>query len=270
LSAPSEPVRTYANALQPETEGTDMGTFKGKAAGKKVSKLAKAVGDAAPAQPRGDEFDPGKYRVRFLDCSEGNTGALCVSLAGVGDDEEVGERIQYFSTAGKSLHVSAPRLKALCMALVGIDDEEEYAEFDPHREFISAILPYDVDAACAYLVESGKAKNAKAAAALIAGAEFMIKVTKGSDKDDGGFFRDATFALAADAGEDSEDEDDSEDEPESERKPAKKKAAAKAKRAPVEEDEDDAEDEDTDDSEDEDEEPESEPAPKAKKKARHK
>lgn len=238
---------------------------KGKSKGR-VSAFAKAAAKSEPKQPEGDLFDPGKYRVGFVDCSEGENGALCVKLAGRGNDEEIGERIQWFSTAGKAIHVSAPRIKSLCMALLGCADADEYSEFDPHGEFINAIVPFDTDAAAAYLVEAGKAKNAKAALALIAEAEFGIKVSKGGERGDGGFFRNASFYTLD--GEDDSDDDDSEDEdeePESERKPAKKKAS---KRRPVEEDDEDedADDEDDDDSEDdEDEEPESErPARRAK------
>lgn len=250
--------------------------FSGK--GKRVSAFAKAAAKSEPKQNDGDLFDVGKYRVRFVDCSEGENGALCVKLAG---DKKVGERIQWFSTVGKSIHVSAPRIKSLCMAIVGISDAEEYSEFDPHGEFINAIVPFDTDAAAAYLVEAGKAKNAKAALALIAETEFQIKVSKGGERDDGDFFRNATFSVLSEADDsegdedDDDDSDDSDDESsESERKPSKKAKPAKAsKRCPVEdEDSDEEEDSDAEDSEDDsdDEEPESEPVRKPAKKAKHK
>lgn len=246
-----------------------MGTFKGKKTAKRVSAFAKAAAKAEPKQTEGEVFDFGKFRVGFVDCSEGENGALCVKLAGRGSDEEIGERIQWFSTAGKSIHVSAPRIKGLCMALVGAADLEEYTEFDPHGEFINAIVPYDTEAASAYLVEAGKAKNAKAALALIEGAEFGIKVSKGGERDDGDFFRNASF-YALDADDAGDEEDDSEEDEDDAPPPraAKKKAS---KRRPVEEDEEEEEEEDdsSDDSDDEDEEPESERRP-AKKKARRK
>jgi hypothetical protein len=234
----------------------------------RVSKLAAAVGKAEPKEQGGDVFDFGKFRVRFVDCSEGETGSLCVKLKGVGDDEEIGERVQWFSTAGKALHVSAPRLKSLCMALVGISDKEEYSEFDPNNEFVNTILPYDVDAAAAYLVEAGKAKSEKAARAILESTEFTIKVTKGSERDDGDFFRNASFAAVTDSEDEDDDDDDSDEEPESEAKP--KRAAKKAPRRPEPEDDEDEED-DSDDDDSDDDEPESEPAPKrAAKKAKRK
>lgn len=241
---------------------------KGSKGGKpKVSAFARAAAASTASEPKGDEFDAGKFRVGFLDMSEGENGAFCLKLVGRGEDEEIGERIQWFSTAGKALRVSAPRIKSLCRAITGLD-EEQYNEFDPHGQFINSIAPYDIDAAAAYLVEAGAAKNEKAARAAIEEVEFYIKVTKGGDKDDGGWFRNASF-MAIDEGDDSEDEDDTDEEPESEPAPraVKKKAS---KRRPVDEDEDDAEDEDLDDDseDDEDEEPESRPAKKkASKKA---
>lgn len=250
-----------------------MGKDKGKS---KVSKFARGAAAATPDAPRGDEFDPGKWRVRFVDCSESDNGSFCVKFVGAGKHEDLGERIAWLSTSGKARHIAEKRAKALCMALAGFTSDEEYlSDFDASGEFINAVFPYDVDAAAAYLVEAGKAKSAKAALTLLNDAEFYVKISKGGEKDDGGFFRNVDGFLAADDGDDDTDEDDSDDEePESEPAPrAKKKAAAKRKPAPrdEEEDEDDDSDDDSEDEDDsDDDEPESEPAARAKKKAKRK
>jgi hypothetical protein len=248
---------------------TETDRHMAKASKSKVSAFAKAASKATPSGDNGDEFDPGKYRVRFVDCAEGEGGAFKTTFAGCGKDAKVGERIQWFSTKGKSLHVSAGRVKAMCMALVGAEDEETYDAFDPHGEFISAIMPYDAEAAAEYLVEAGKAKSTEKAQAKLESTEITIKVTRGSDKDDGGFFRNAAFSAAdvnATADEDEQDEDAEEDEdaePESERRPAKAKPGKVSKRKPAPEPEDEEEDEDTD-AEDEDEDPPSERPAKRK------
>jgi hypothetical protein len=223
-----------------------------KAGKSKVSAIARAASKATPSGDNGDEFDLGKFRTTFADCSEAEGGSFKVTFAGTGKDKKIGERIVWLSTKGKALHVSAGRVKALCMALVGAEDEDTYNEFDPHGEFISAIMPYDAEAAAEYMAENGKAKNAAKAQAKLESTEILVKVTKGGDKDDGGFFRNAAFSAAAeDAGEEDEDTeedaDDSEDEPESERRPAKGKKVSKRKPAPEPEEDD----EDADDSEDE-------------------
>jgi hypothetical protein len=228
-----------------------------KAGKSKVSAIARAASKATPSGDNGDEFELGKFRTTFVDCSEAEGGSFKVAFQGVGKDKKIGERIVWLSTKGKALHVSAGRVKALCMALVGAEDEDTYNEFDPHGEFIGAIMPYDADAAAEYLVEAGKAKSAEKAQAKLESTEIAVKVTKGGDKDDGGFFRNAAFSAAEDAGEDDEDAeedaDDSEDEPESERRPAKKKAGKVSKRKPAPEpEEDDEQDEDEDEEEDED------------------
>lgn len=253
-----------------------MGKFKGKESGKskapRASAFARAAAASAPAEPRGDEFDPGEYRVRLKDVHESDNGSFGFTFLGAGDDEEIGERIQWFSTKGKSAHVSGPRIKSLCMALLGLaaSDVDEYNEFDPNGEFVDTILRCELDAAAEYMAEHGVAKSAKAARKVLDDAEVLIKVSKGGEKDDGGFFRNASFRPVED-GEDSEDDsDDSADEDEA---PAPKRKAAPAKgkaskRAPVEEEDDEDEDDDSDDEEEdeEDDEPESEPAPKRKAK----
>jgi hypothetical protein len=238
-----------------------------KASKSKVSAFAKASAKAKPSGDNGDEFELGKFRTTFVDCSEAEGGSFKVTFKGTGKDKKIGERIVWLSTKGKALHVSAGRAKALCMALVGAEDEETYDEFDPHGEFIGAILPYDAEAASEYMTENGKAKSAEKAQAKLESAEILVKVTKGGDKDDGGFFRNASFASAAeDAEEDADDSEDEEDdaEPESERRPAKKAGkVSKRKPAPEPEEEDDDEDAEDED-EDEDEAPESGPPAKRK------
>jgi hypothetical protein len=238
-----------------------------KAGKSKVSAFAKASAKAKPSGDNGDEFELGKFRTTFVDCSEAEGGSFKVTFKGTGKDKKIGERIVWLSTKGKALHVSAGRAKALCMALVGAEDEETYDAFDPHGEFIGAILPYDAEAAAEYMTENGKAKSAEKAQAKLESAEILVKVTKGGDKDDGGFFRNASFASAADAEAEAEEDDQDEDtdaEPESERRPAKKASkVSKRKPAPEPEEEDDDEDAEDED-EDEDEAPESGPPAKRK------
>lgn len=234
-----------------------MATFKGKSSSSKpkVGAFAKATAKAEPREASGDEFDVGSHVVRYVSCNEADGGAFCFKFEG----DKCGERIVWFSTAGKSIRVSAPRVKALCMLLSGFGDNDEYDQFDPHGEFIEAIVHGETEAAAELLVSGGAAKNAKEAAALLA-TEITIKVSKGGDKDDGGFFRNASFSAATDA----EDTDDEDEAPESEEVP-KRTAKKASKRAPAPVvDEDDADEEDEDDPESE---PESEPAPRAKKKA---
>jgi hypothetical protein len=218
-----------------------------KASKSKVSAFAKASAKAAPSGDNGDEFELGKFRTNFVDCSEAEGGSFKVTFKGTGKDKKIGERIVWLSTKGKALHVSAGRAKALCIALVGAEDEDAYNEFDPHGEFIGAIMPYDAEAAAEYMTENGKAKSAEKAQAKLESAEILVKVTKGGDKDDGGFFRNASFASAAeDAGEEDdaeEDDADSEEEPESERRPAKKAAGKPSKRKPAPEPEEEDDDE---------------------------
>jgi hypothetical protein len=255
-----------------------MGTkFKGKAdkgkTTKKASAFARAAAASVPAEPRGDEFDPGEYTVRLKECHESDNGSFGFTFVGAGDDEEIGERIQWFSTKGKSAHVSGPRIKSLCMSLLGIPaaDVDEYNEFDPNGEFVDAILRFELDAAAEYMAAKGVAESVEDAREALDEATVIIKVSKGGEKDDGGFFRNATFKPAADASDsDDEDEDEDEDEDDAPKAKASKKAKATpakvSKRKPVEGEDDDSEDED-DDSEDEDE-PESRPAKKAKAKAK--
>lgn len=267
--------RTHSlNGRTVHNQERHMGKFAGKAgkAKPKASAFARAAAKSETAEPKGDEFDVGKFRVRLKDCQESENGSFGITFTGAGDDEEIGERIQWFSTKGKAAHVSGPRVKSLAMALLGMgkDREDEYNEFDPHGEFLDAILRFELDAAAEYMADKEVCKSADEAREALDEAEVLIKVTKGGEKDDGGFFRNASFAPV-----DSEDEDDSDDEDEDER-PAKGKGAAKtakkkaSKRRPVEEDDEDEEEKDDgDDSDDEDEEPESERRP-AKKKARRK
>src|SRR5690349_14377687 len=137
-----------------------MGKFaskdKGKAAKggkvKRTSALARAAAASVPTE-KGDEFDVGTYRVRLKDCQESENGSFGLTFVGTGDDEEIGERIQWFSTKGKSVHVSGPRIKSLCMALLGLGaaDVDEYNEFDPNGEFVDAILRFELDAAAEYM-----------------------------------------------------------------------------------------------------------------------
>lgn len=238
-----------------------------KSAGKKGSAFARSAAASAAAEARGAEFEPGEYLVHPKDCQESDNGSYGFVFDGVGEDEEIGERIQWFSTAGKSSHVSGPRIKSLCMAMLGLTDSDEYQAFDPNGLFLDAILKWDLNEAAEYMAEQGVAESVEDAREVLDEANVVIVVTKGGDKDNGGYFRNATFKCAP--GADAESDED--EEPESEVAPkAKKKAKAapaKRKAAPVE---DDSEDEDdSDDSEDEDEEPESEPAP-AKRKAKAK
>lgn len=245
-----------------------MGKFEGKSKGKKTSAFARAAAKSEPSEPKGAEFEPGTYRVRLKDCQESDNGSFGFTFTGAGDDEEIGDRIQWFSTKGKAAHVSGPRIKSLCMALLGMSSAgvDEYNAFDPGGEFVDAILRFELDDAAEYMTAQGIAKSAKIARKALDEAEVMIQVSKGSEKDDGGFFRNATFAPVD--SDETEDEDSDDEEPESERRPAKKSKPAPAKvskRKPVEEDEDDEDAEDED--EDEDAEDESERRP-AKKKAR--
>ena len=241
----------------------------GKAAKSKVSAFARAAA-SSETREQGEEFDPGSFRVKFKEAREAENGSIGITFTGAGDDEDLGERVQWFSTKGKASYVSGPRIKSLCMALLGMGkaDEDTYNEFDPAGEFLDAIIRSDLDAAAEYMAEHDVAKNADVAREALDEAEVIIKVTKGGEKDDGGFFKNASFKpVEDDSEEDSDDEDD--EEPESERKPAKKKAAAKRKPSRDEDDSEEDEDEDEEDEEDE-EAPESEPAPRGKKKARRK
>lgn len=233
---------------------------KKKTAGKKGSAFARSAAASAAAEARGAEFEPGEYLVHPKDCQESDNGSYGFVFDGVGDDEEIGERIQWFSTAGKSSHVSGPRIKSLCMALLGLTDSDEYQAFDPNGLFLDAILKFDLDEAAEYMAEQGVSESAEDAREVLDEANVVIVVTKGSDKDNGGFFRNATFKCA-----DAASDDDSDDEEPKAKKKTKAAPAKASKRAPVEEDEDDSDDE----SEDEDDEPESEPAP-AKRKAKAK
>jgi hypothetical protein len=247
-----------------------MGKFEGKGKGKRGSKFAQAAAKSTPQDSRGDEFDPGKYRVTFTSCTESDNGSYGITLQGAGKDKKIGERLQWFSTGGKAVHVSGPRLKRLAMILAGIDDSDEYLDFDPNGVFLGAILENDLDAAAEHMVEAGKAKSASKALAALTSTEFSIRVTKGGDKDDGGFFRNAEFSpIGEDAGDEEDEDEAPESEPASERKPkaGKRKPSRDEEEEEEEEDEDDSDDEE-DDSDDE-EEPESERKP-AKKKARRK
>jgi hypothetical protein len=237
-----------------------------KASKSKVSAIARAASKATPSGDNGDEFELGKFRTNFVDCSEAEGGSFKVTFKGTGKDKKIGERIVWLSTKGKALHVSAGRVKALCMALVGAEDEDAYNEFDPHGEFIGAIMPYDAEAAAEYMTENGKAKSAEKAQAALESAELVVKVTKGGEKDDGGFFRNAAFSAAEDAEEedDAEDEDEDDAEPESERRPAKKKAGKVSKRKPAPEPEEEEEDDAEEEEDEEEDEPESERPAKRK------
>lgn len=244
----------------------------------KVSKFARGAAAATPDAPRGEDFDPGKWVVRFADCTEADNGSFCLKFEGAGKHSKIGERAAWLSTTGKAVYIAEKRAKSLCMALVGAESDEDYKEFDPRGEFLGAVFPYDAEAAAAYLVEAGKAKSEAKATALIEGATFQIKITKGGEKDDGGFFRNVDgFSLidgdAADEDSEDEDSEDEDDAPDSKERPAKRAAKkTTSKRRPV--DEDDSEDEDDSDDSDEDseddDEPDSEPAPRAKKKAKRK
>lgn len=256
-----------------------MGKFKGSDKGKggkaKVSAFARAAAKSEPSKDKGEEFDfPGKYHVRLTNIVESDNGSFGLTFVGCGEDEGIGERIQWFSVAGKSSKVSGPRLKRLAMLLAGTDD----SYFDPHGEFLDAILRFDLDEAAEWLAENGHAKSAAKALAALESAEVMIKVSKGGEKDNGDHFRNAEFSPVKDA-EDSDDEDEDEDEeaPESEDRPRKpsKKAPSRKRAEPEEDDEDDAE-EDEDDSDDDseneedDEDPPSERKPSKKAKRRGK
>ena len=235
---------------------------KGKNGKPRASAFARSAAKSEPSDDMGEEFDYGTWHVTYSGCVESENGAFCVKLAGAGKDKKIGDRIQWFSTKGKAVHVSGPRLKKLAMLLSGCEDTDEYNAFDPEGLFLDALLNADLDAAADLLVEGERAKNTKAARALLA-TVVRIKVTKGSEKDDGGHFHNGEFSAVKDDGDDAEesDDEDEDDEPESER-PAKR-GKGKAK-----------DDEDADeDAEDEDDAPESEPESErrpAKKKARRK
>jgi hypothetical protein len=262
-----------------------MGKFKGKSGGGKASKprvsaLAQAAASSEAEQGRDPLFDEGTYRCKFLGCEErppvaGRNTWLAIKFEGVGDDEEIETRVALLCTSQKSLSSTGPRVKSLCMALIGMgkDDEEDYNEFDPHGEFIDAITQGDLDAAAAYLSEhapKGSELSEDEALEALQGAEVIVKVTRGGETDDGGYFRNVSFKPVD--GEDGEDSEDDEDERPAKRSAKKKAAPAKgkaSKRRPVEDDEDEDEDSDDDSEDDEDEEPESERKP-AKKKAKAK
>ena len=201
----------------------------GKKSGSKVSAFARATAKAEPDAPRGDEFDPGSYRVGLAGCQESENGSFGFTFVGKGDDEEIGERIQWFSTKGKAVHISGKAIKSLCMALLGVADLETYNEFDPNGEFVDTILNFELDAAAEYMAEAGVAKSVKAARAALDEAEVIIKVTKGGEKDDGGFFRNASFKPVDSDEDDAEGDEDEDDAPDSEEPAprAKKKARRK-------------------------------------------
>jgi hypothetical protein len=195
---------------------------------------------------------------------------VIVKMVGVGKDKKLGDVSQLYATSQKALAQSAPRLRSLCRSLLGLSkqDDEAFSEFDPHGEFQDAIYSNDMQAAAAFLVENGsalpkaaRAKDEDAALERLTSAELEAIVTRGSDTDDGDWFRNTLFRPLVSAEGDEDEEDDEEDAPDSEERPAHA-AKKKASKRPADEEDDD---DDDDDEDEEDDEPESEPAPRAKK-----
>jgi hypothetical protein len=149
-----------------------------------VSPIGRAVAAADAAGSREPLFpNPGTYRVKFLGLQQqqevqGRNPWLKATF-----DHEGEELAALFCVSTKSLASAAPRLKSLAMALTGCDDVDAYNEFDPHGEFVDALLGFD--------------NRFSEQVEQYVGVEILTKVSRGGDTQDGDWYRNHTFEMIA-------------------------------------------------------------------------
>jgi hypothetical protein len=167
-----------------------MAVAKKKVVGPQVSALAKAV--AAVESIGGDRqplFDVGTHVCTFNGLEQkptkpGSHEWLHAKFTLENGDEVV----QMFCASGKSVTRTAERLKQLCMVLSGAPSVEEYNAFDPHGEFVDALLGFEnrfTEAAAG----EGNVND-------YIGSTVVVKITKGNATEDGDFYREPSFSAA--------------------------------------------------------------------------
>lgn len=242
----------------------------------RVSKMAAATASAGADSEQLPLFpEPGKFYVKYERCVAPEPVAgkswegLRFEFTGIAKDKKLGEVAQLFATNQKALAQSGPRMRSLCRSLIGLTkaDDAAFSEFDPHGEFADAIYSNEIETAAEYVVEHAKSlpkalrpADAEEAAERLQNAKLEAIVSKGSDTDDGDWFRNTSFRPLEDVAEDADE--DEEDAPDSEEAPKAKASKRKPAPAPADEDEEDEDEDDAPDSEEE--------APRGKKKARRK
>ncbi len=95
---------------------------------------------------------------------------------------EGAEYTVWHGMTGKAAFISLPLIKALAMIICGTTDEEEYDDWDPKCKFISALQGIEND-------------YSEIAAEYLGVAQVRVKVTKGGDRDDGGWFRNCYYSA---------------------------------------------------------------------------
>src|SRR5881628_154491 len=171
--------------------------------GGRTSALGRAASEATPAEARYPMFpEEGSYTAKFLGARQSSnvgTGDWCaVEFECTGKNKSLKKRTILFSTGTKSLAMTAPRVKSLAMALLGVTDKDEYNEVDPSGHFIDALTG----------VEDPKPKMLKLAEKQI-GKEITVEISRGKERDDGDWYRNATFSpLEVEEADEDEDEDE--------------------------------------------------------------
>jgi hypothetical protein len=110
----------------------------------RVSPLAAATATAGALDEKDPQFDVGEHVATFNGLEEKPpVPGQQTWVLGKFTDAEGTNRVVLFCTGATSLEMTGKRMKSLAMALIGCPTVADYNAFDPHGEFIDALLGFE-------------------------------------------------------------------------------------------------------------------------------